>query len=147
MMGSISPDTGGSMVVAAGAMGMTVCDLVRCGISNVDDLDVEMEGLACQRVIGIDVDDIFFDLGDPDIKDFTGTGLDGKCHAGFDGDIRGKCASVYGLRARLLVLAIGFRRRDDSLKLVAGLVAGHVSFKARYDIPRAVKIGEGVGTN
>ena len=44
-----------SMVMTTGAMGMAVAALFRTGCPYLDDFNVELQGLAGQGVIGIDI--------------------------------------------------------------------------------------------
>ena len=47
-----------SMLVTPGAMGMTMSDLFSAGVPHFDNIDVELESLASQGMIGIDVNTV-----------------------------------------------------------------------------------------
>ena len=55
-----------SMMVAACAMHVAVVEFFLGGVADRDDFYVEVEGLAGQRVVGVDLDRVLLDANDFD---------------------------------------------------------------------------------
>src|SRR5690606_33019294 len=61
-----NPNPANSMMMPAGAMHMAVGDFLGAGFAHLDDFDGEMQGFSSQRMIAVDGDFVFVDLGDDD---------------------------------------------------------------------------------
>ena len=57
-----------SVVMAAFAMDVTMGNFFLAGVTNVDDLDLEVQALAGQRVVAVNGDVVAFQVADGDLS-------------------------------------------------------------------------------
>ncbi len=133
-------------VTAVGSVDVAVLDFLPGSFADLDDLDVEMEVFAGERVVGIDLDLVAFNADDRD-------DLRPILTVGFELHANGNLAPVEFVLADseqefLVPLAVAVRRSDYDLDRVSGLLALEVFLETRDNIAPAVEVDKrfsGVG--
>jgi len=129
--------------LAFAAMNMAMLDLFARSFADIENLHVEMKGLARKRMVGIELDLIAFETDNGD-KLGALFALRLKLHA--DLDIG---TAEFGLGHHeyeaVIALAIGIGRSDDAAQLIAGVLALKLFFETRDKIAVPVEVHEGLG--
>jgi hypothetical protein len=116
-----------------------VLDFLVRGLTNVRDLDLEVQGLAGERMVGIDGHLITADRRDGHhLGARLGLGL--KAHPGLDVVDAFEHAAWDVLLQPVVALAVGLFRWDADIHIVAGLAALEGFFESGDDVACAMQI-------
>ena len=114
---------------------MSMFQLFGSGITQVNDLDVEMQLIARQRVIKVQSHIFPFDGIDARIAGLAGIVPDGQLQTFLHGHILGKLVARHFNEGFLIILPIRICGRNDHILAFADLHAHHLTLETGNDIP------------
>ena len=134
-----------SMVMTTFTMHMTVRQLFFGGGANVGDIDLEMQRLAGQRMVAVNMHLFVIDMRHGDIDNALWA-MPLELHAGLDILHALECVARHFLDQFGMMFAIAFRGGHVHLKLIAGLTTDHGLLQTRHNLAAAVQIGQRFAT-
>lgn len=133
------------MVMAAGAVHVTVRELFFGSVTHVGDLDGEVQGLAGQRVVAVDGDVVAFDLADGDV-DAALVIAALELHARLEVFHALERGARHHLDQLFVTRAVALFGGDVDLELVAHRAAFERLFQARNDVAFAMDVSQRLAT-
>lgn len=123
-------------------MNMTVGDFVCAGRPDITHRDSECECFPCERVVGVNGDDVAFH-GRHDHKITAMFAGGAEAHACLDFRTGWKDRTIHAPDAPLVPQSIGFDRRHSDIEFIAGSFALERFLEARDNASVAVQISHG----
>lgn len=124
------------------AVDVAVCDFFFAGITHADDLDLEIEALASERVVAIDDHVIAFHIADGhDLHAAVRAGCM-ELHADFQLIDTFEHGAVEGGNQLRTVFAVGILRLDGDLDLITTLLAFEGFFQTGNDVACTMQVDQ-----